>query len=112
MEDNIRAGRTVNIKKFGAFTYDHTTELPKIASRSISPKVDLATVRMERKNVHHLKPCFVVDPCIQYHLVRYAGKEEISPAKSQHSIYQAGFRGIYANPVPIAAGACLGKEVV
>lgn len=67
---------------------------------------------MERKNIHHLKPCFVVDPCIQYHLVRYQGKEEISPAKSQHSIYQAGFRGIYANPVPIAAGACLGKEVV
>lgn len=112
LSNNIRAGRSVNIKKFGAFTFDMTTELPKIATRCISPKVDLATVRMERKNVHHLKPVFVVDPAIQMHLTRYAGKEEITPAISQHSIYQKGFRGIYANPVPIASGACLGKEVI
>jgi len=67
---------------------------------------------MERKNIHHLKPVFVVDPVLQYHLVRYPGKEEISPAKSQHSIYQRGYRTIYANPVPIASAACLGKDVV
>lgn len=36
----------------------------------------------------------------------------MSAPKSQHSIYQKGFRCIYANPVPIAAGACLGKDVV
>lgn len=58
-----------------------------------------------------MKPVFVVDPVLQYHLVRYPGKEEISPAISQHSIYQKGFRGIYANPVPIANGACMGKDV-
>jgi len=45
-------------------------------------------------------------------LVRYPGKEEISPTKSQHSIYQKGYRTIYANPVPVAAAACLGKDVV
>jgi hypothetical protein len=54
----------------------------------------------------------VVDPVLQYHLIRYPGKEEISPAISQHSIYQKGFRTIYANPVPIANAACLGKDVV
>jgi len=59
-----------------------------------------------------LKPVFVVDGNLQYHLVRYPGKEEISPAISQHSIYQKGFRTIYANPVPVAAAACLGKDVV
>lgn len=110
--ENVQAGKSVNIKKFGAFTFNIETELPKVAYRSISPKVDIFTQRMERKNVHHVKPVFVVDPFLQYHLVRYPGKEEISSAKSQHSIYQKGFRCIYANPVPIAAGAMLGKDVV
>jgi hypothetical protein len=74
--------------------------------------VDIFTQRQERKNIHHLKPVFVVDPLIQYHLVRYNGKEEISPSISQHSIYQKGFRTIYANPVPVAAASCLGVDVV
>lgn len=59
--ENIRAGRSVNIKKFGAFSFNVQTELPKIAQRTISPKVDLATHIQERKNIHHLKPVFVVD---------------------------------------------------
>jgi hypothetical protein len=80
--NNIGVGKSVNLKNFGAFTYNVTTELPKIAMRSISPKVDIWTQRMERKNVHHLKPVFVIDPILQYHLVRYKGKEEISPAIS------------------------------
>lgn len=41
VENNVRAGKSVNIKKFGAFTYDVETELPKIAQRSISPKIDI-----------------------------------------------------------------------
>jgi len=112
VQNNIEAGRSVNIKKFGAFTFNVETELPKIAHRSISPKVDIFTQRQERKNIHHLKPVFVVDQFLQYHMVRFPGKEEISPAISQHSIYQKGFRCIYANPVPIAAAAMLGKDVV
>lgn len=55
---------------------------------------------------------FVVDKELQYHLIRYNGKEEISPAKSQNSIFQQGFRMIYANPVPIAAATQMGKDVV
>ena len=106
------AGRSVNVKGFGAFTYDVTTELPKIANRNTSPKIDLFTQRIQRKNIHHMKPVFVVDQGLQYELIRHHGKEQISPAISQHSIYQKGFRGIYANPVPVANGACLGKDVV
>ena len=112
INQNVQAGRSVNVKKFGCFSYNVQTELPKIAQRTASPKVDIFTQRQERKNIHHLKPVFVVDPVIQYHLVRYKGKEEISPAKSQHSIYQNGFRCIYANPVPVAAASCLGVDVV
>ncbi len=73
--------------------------------------MDIFQKRLERKNIHHLKPVFIVDPCIQYHLVRYPGKEEVSAAISQHSVYQKGFRTIYANPVPVAAGAAMGKDV-
>ena len=32
--------------------------------------------------------------------------------KSQHSVFQKGFRCIYANPVPVAAAAMLGTDVV
>ena len=102
----------MNIKQFGCFTFNIQTELPKIAQRSISPKVDIFTQRQDRKHVHHLKPVFVVDSNIQSSLVRYPGKEEISPSKSQHSIFQKGFRCIYANPVPVASAAMLGCDVV
>ena len=67
---------------------------------------------MDRKHVHKVRPCFVVDEFLQPHLIHYPGKEEILPARSQKSIYQKGFRMIYCNPVPIAAACLLGKEVV
>ena len=49
---------------------------------------------------------------LKKHLYRYKGKEEISPAGSQKSIFQQGFKTIYANPVPVAAGAGMGVEIV
>jgi nucleoid DNA-binding protein len=39
--NNLRAGKSVYIKKFGTFTFDIETELPKIASKSLSPAFDL-----------------------------------------------------------------------
>lgn len=75
IHENLQAGRSVNVKNFGCFTYHVQTELPKIADRSISPKLDIFTKRLERSNIHHLKPVFVIDPKIQYHLVRFDGKE-------------------------------------
>ena len=90
LEENIRAGKSVYVKKFGTFSFNVQTELPKIASRNTSPSVDFKTHVLERKNVHHLKPVFIVDDSVKYHLIRYKywAKEEISPATSQHSIYQ------------------------
>ena len=58
------------------------------------------------------RPCFVVDPAIKKHLYRYKGKEEVSPAGSQKSIFQQGYRMIYANPVPIASACQMGVDVV
>jgi len=37
LNENLAAGKSVNIKKFGAFTFDIQTELPKIASKSMDP---------------------------------------------------------------------------
>lgn len=47
----------------------------------------------------------MVDPVLKNLLSRYKGKEEITFAGSQKSIFQQGFRMIYANPVPVA-NAC------
>ena len=45
-------------------------------------------------------------------LSRYRGKEEISPAGSQKSIFQQGFKMMYANPVPVASACQMGVDVV
>jgi nucleoid DNA-binding protein len=114
--NNLRAGKSVNIKRFGSFTFDIATELPRIATKAVSMtqtnNFDLEEQRLDRKHVHNVRPCFVVDSFLQPHLIHYPGKEEILPAKSQNSIYQKGFRMIYCNAVPIAAACLLGKEVV
>lgn len=115
LDQHLRAGRSVNIKGFGAFTFDIETELPKIAN-SVFGKgpcmKDLDHARAERKNIHHLKPRFVIDESLQSLTIRYHNKEQITPAKSQRSIFQKGYRMIYANPVPIAAACQMGKDVV
>lgn len=41
LNENLRAGRSVNIKKFGSFTFDINTDLPRIATKQINPSVDL-----------------------------------------------------------------------
>jgi len=68
--------------------------------------------RLDRKHIHHLRPCFVVDPKLQEHLIRYKGKEEVVMPKSQRSVFQKGFRMVFANHVPIAAGCQMGADVV
>merc|ERR1711934_342540 len=41
IQENLQAGRSVNVKNFGCFTFNVQTELPKIADRAISPKMDI-----------------------------------------------------------------------
>ena len=62
--------------------------------------------------VFECRPCFVIDPVLKRLLNRYKGKEEVSPAASQRSIFQQGFKMIYANPVPVASGCQMGVDVV
>ena len=62
IRENLTAGHSINLKKFGAFTFDIATDPPKIATKSAhQTNLDLNEQRLERKNVHHCRPCFVVD---------------------------------------------------
>ena len=65
LTNNLRAGRSVNIKRFGSFTFDIETELPRIATKHSSTgaasNFDIEDQRMDRKHVHNVRPCFVVD---------------------------------------------------
>ncbi len=55
VDNKLRAGQSVNIKKFGAFTYDIETELPKISRRQITATSDMMAERQDRKHVHKLR---------------------------------------------------------
>ena len=61
-------------------------------------------------NAFFLRPCFVVDPTLQKHLIRYKGKEETTT--SGNSVFSKGYRMIYANPVPIANACQMRTDVV
>ena len=50
--NNLRQGKSVYIKKFGSFTFDINTELPRIASKQINAKTELEDQRLDRKHVH------------------------------------------------------------
>lgn len=55
LDNNLRAGKSVNIRKFGAFTFDIETDLPNISTKTINVTTDIHSQRAERKHIHHLK---------------------------------------------------------
>ena len=100
------------MRGFGIFTFDISTDLPKIATRTINTSHTIEEQRMERKHVHNIRPVFVIDPKLKAALTRHPGKDELEKPKSQASVYQKGFQTIFCNPVPIAAACFIGKEIV
>ena len=55
LDNQLRQGKSVNIKKFGAFMFDIQTELPKISQRCIRADSDMEADREERKHIHKLR---------------------------------------------------------
>ena len=56
LKNNLAAGKSVNIKKFGSFTFDISTDLPKIATKNVSSySSNLIDQRLDRKHVHNVK---------------------------------------------------------
>jgi len=113
IKENLSSGKSVNLKGFGAFSFevDSSNVQPAMFS-TIDFKKQLDEQRAERKHVHKIRPCFVADSKLKYFLSRFANKEEITCPKSQNSIYQQGFGMVFCNPCPIATASYLGKEAV
>lgn len=104
----------VNVKGFGAFTFEVNCELPKIGidfNRAGKMK-SFGELILEKKTTHKMRPCFVVDPKYKRNLTRFSDKEELIKPKSQASVYQKGFQMTYCNPIPIAAACYFPKNVV
>lgn len=113
IKENIASGKSVNLKGLGAFSFEiDSSHVQPAMFSTIDFKKQLDEQRAERKHVHKIRPCFVVDSKLKYLLSRFANKEELSSAKSQNSIYQQGFGMVFCNPAPIAAASYLGKEAV
>jgi len=113
IKENLASGKSVNVKGFGAFSFEIDSSHVEPAQFSqIDFKKQLDEQRAERKHVHKIRPCFVVDSKMKYLLTRYPNKEEISYSKSQNTVYQQGFGMVFCNAGPIAASCYLGKEVV
>jgi len=113
IKENLASGKSVNLKGFGSFSFEiDSSHVQPAMFSTIDFKKQLDEQRAERKHVHKIRPCFVVDSKLRYFLSRFPNKEEISAPKSQNSIYQKGFGTIFCNPGPIAAASYLGKEAV
>lgn len=86
IQENILAGRGVNIKGFGAFTFAIETDHPRTANLNPSAG-SIEEQRRERKHVHNNTPVFVPDSSFQYLLQRYHGKNPLDKPNSQHSVF-------------------------
>jgi AAA15 family ATPase/GTPase len=113
IKEKMYAYNGVNVKGFGAFTFEVSSELPKFGMDLNNKKLkSFGELIIEKKTTHKLRPIFVVDQRYKKNLVRFNDKEELTKPKSQHSIYQKGFKMTYCNPIPIAASCYLPKNVI
>lgn len=113
LKEKVSDCKGVNIKNFGAFTYEVSTELPKLGIEYSKAKTkSFNELLVEKKTAYKLRPCFIVDTKYRKILTKYKGKEEVSMPKSQSSIYQKGYQMTYCNPIPIAAACYVHKNVV
>jgi nucleoid DNA-binding protein len=113
IKENLSSGKSVNLKGFGAFSFEiDSSHVQPAMFSTIDFKKQLDDQRAERKHVHKIRPCFAADSKLKNQLSRFSNKEELSAPKSQNSIYQQGFGMVFCNAAPIATAAYLGKEVV
>ncbi len=113
LKEKVTAYTGVNVKGFGAFTFEVQTELPKIDFNSQRSKLkSFGELILEKKSTHKLRPCFMIDNKFKNLLTRFNNKEELNKPKSQSSIFQKGFQMSYCNPIPIAASCYLHKNVI
>jgi nucleoid DNA-binding protein len=98
INDSMSEGRGIQIKNFGAFTFE-----PRISTNGNSKNRKLSAA--------HLRPCFVIAPSLESHLKSSSIKDEFDH-HIEGSIYQQGVRMSYLNPVPIASGCYYSSDFV
>lgn len=104
LNEKVSTYKGVNVKGFGAFTFEVNTDLPKFGIDYSQAKFkSFGELILEKKTTHKLRPCFVIDNRFKKVLMKFKDKEELIKPKSQSSIYQKGFQMNYCNPIPIAA---------
>merc|ERR1740117_754031 len=97
VQEVLEAGKSVNIKNLGAFTYE-----PIVAAGGNQKNVRGHSLR--------LRPCFIASDALKETLHRYPGKEEVAPLPG--SVFQQGVKMTYLNMIPIAAGTYFKAPVV
>ena len=113
VKEQLMNYKGVNLKGFGAFTYEIHQTLPKLGiDVANSQGKSFQQLLYEKKSQHILRPCFLVDPKISNILSRFNHKEEITKPNSQKSVYEKGFKMKYFNTVPVCAATFINKKVV
>mmetsp|Transcript_21622 Transcript_21622/g.17967 ORF Transcript_21622/g.17967 Transcript_21622/m.17967 type:complete len:155 (+) Transcript_21622:3-467(+) len=92
VKEQMMAKKNVNIRDFGAFSFDIATENPSSLKNNSS--TDREELRKVNKTNHSARPCFMVGTKFRGCLLRYPGKEETIKPASQHSIYQQGHNAV------------------
>ena len=99
IEDNLKAGKGVNIRNFGAFTFEMETDKVQPAQLcQYDTNKHIQENRADRAHVHKVRPCFQVGGTFETAQSRFPNKEEVSMPKSQRSVFQKGFNMTYCNP--------------
>merc|ERR1719453_103179 len=84
IKEQMLANKNVNIRDFGAFSFDIATENPSSLKNNSS--TDREELRKVNKTNHSARPCFIVGKKFKACLLRYPNKEETIKPGSQTSI--------------------------
>ena len=113
LKEKVTNYKGVNLKGFGAFTYECKQTLPKLGINLEEAKYkNFDQLLLEKKSRHIMRPCFIIDTRFLPVLTRFKNKEEVTKPASQSSVYQKGINMTYCNPGPIAIGCYLKQNVV
>lgn len=112
IKEKLQSGKGVMMKNFGAFTFEVISNTIKPAQHcTFDTGKTVMENRADRKHIHKIRPCFLVQGEFEAALQRFPNKREIDAPQSQHSVYQQGSNMLFCNPRPIALGCKFSEEV-
>lgn len=111
IKEKMLQGKGVVIKNFGGFTFEVKSE-NKVPAQlfGFDPSKTYSQLQKQRKNIHKLRPCFLVEKKFGDSLARFANKSQVDAPNSQTSVFQKGYNMLYCNAGPIASACSLDRE--